>query len=126
MRWVLIADDSPDLRSLLADVLTERGYEVELAEDGADVVRLLDHAAEMPCALVLDLLMPRVGGLDVLRAMRSLERTRHVPAIILSGVPIDDEQLAGLDVSAVFLKPVPVNVLCAAIDRASERASRTS
>jgi DNA-binding response OmpR family regulator len=126
MPWILVADDNSDLRALMAEALSERGYHVETASDGADVVQMLDTAAEMPTAVVLDVMMPRVSGLDVLRAMRSLGRTKGVPAIILSGAPVDDAKLAGLDVSAVFLKPVAASALSEAIDRACGRSRRSS
>jgi len=122
MPWLLIADDNPEIRALLTDALGERGYHVETASNGSDAVQMLDSAVEAPAAVVLDVVMPHVGGLDVLRAMRRLVRTSRVPAIILSGAPVDDVELAGLDVSAVFVKPFATSALFAAIDLACGRA----
>jgi len=121
MTWILVADESEELRSQLADALSDRGYEVDTAADGAQVVEMLDSAAEMPAVIVLDLLLPRVRGVEVIRAMRGLGRARHVPVILLSGASIHDDELAGLDVDAVFVKPVAATALFDAIERACRR-----
>ena len=121
MTWILVADDDEELRSQLADALSDRGYEVDTAADGAQVVEMLDSAAEMPAVVVLDLLLPRVRGVDVIRAMRGIGRARHVPVILLSGASIHDDELTGLDVAAVFVKPVAATALFDAIERACRR-----
>jgi DNA-binding response OmpR family regulator len=121
MTWVLVADESEELRSELADALTDRGYHVETAADGAQVVEMLDAAAEMPAVVVLDLLLPRVRGVEVIRAMRGLGRARRVPVILLSGASIHDDEIAGLDVDAIFVKPVAATALFDAIERACRR-----
>jgi DNA-binding response OmpR family regulator len=121
MPWLLIASQDDDLRIELADVLDGRGHTVHTAADGAAVVQMLDEADEMPSVLLLDILLPRVNGYDVLRAMRGLTRARHVPGIILSGVSLDEDRLAGLEPEAVFMKPIAVQPLLRAIDRAVQR-----
>jgi DNA-binding response OmpR family regulator len=121
MTWVLVADQSEELRSQLTDALSDRGYRVDTAADGAQVIEMLDAAAEMPAVVVLDLLLPRVRGVDVIRAMRGLAKARHVPVILLSGASIHDDDLAGLEVDAVFVKPVAATALFAAIERACRR-----
>jgi CheY-like chemotaxis protein len=118
MTWVLIADNDDELRAQLADALRDRGYEVETTADGAQVVEMLETASETPAVVVLDLLLPRLRGVEVIRAMRRLGRARRVPVIVLSGASIHDDELAGLDVGAVFLKPVAASALFEAIDRA--------
>jgi two-component system, OmpR family, KDP operon response regulator KdpE len=118
MTWVLIADNDEELRAQLAHALSERGYRVDTAADGAEVVRMLDEATEMPALVLLDLLLPQIRGAEVIRAMRGLTRARHIPVIVLSGASMADDDLAGLDVDAVFLKPIAVPALFAAIERA--------
>jgi DNA-binding response OmpR family regulator len=121
MTRVLVADASEELRSQLTDALSDRGYEVDTAADGAQVVEMLDAATEMPAVVVLDLLLPRVRGVDVIRALRGRAKARHVPVILLSGASIHDDELAGLDVDAVFVKPVAATALFDAIERACRR-----
>ena len=118
MTRILVADGNAELLAQLADALRDQGYEVETASDGAEIVRMLDSAAEMPAVVVLDLLLPRVRGVEVIRAVRGIARARRVPIIVLSGASVYDDQLAGLDVDAVFLKPVAAHALFEAIERA--------
>jgi|HubBroStandDraft_5_1064220.scaffolds.fasta_scaffold206099_2 CheY-like chemotaxis protein len=86
MKWLLLAEDNDDLRNQLAEALRAHGYDVHTAADGNEVVQMLDMVTEMPAVVLLDLVMPRVGGREVLRAMRSVGRARHVPVVVLSGV----------------------------------------
>jgi CheY-like chemotaxis protein len=93
MTWLLVAEDSEDLREMLADALRGHGYEVHTAGDGAEVVQMLDAAAEMPAVVLLDLVMPRVSGREVLRAMRSVGRARHVPVVLITGLELSEADI---------------------------------
>ena len=117
MTWLLVAEDAADLRETLAEALRGHGYEVRTAADGAQVVRLLDEAVEMPAVLLLDLIMPRVSGREVLQAMRGLGRARLVPVVVVTGVEMSDADIAAFEVTEVLQKPVAVERLFAAIDR---------
>jgi CheY-like chemotaxis protein len=123
MTWLLVAEDSDDLREMLADALRGRGYEVHTAGDGAEVVQMLDAAAEMPAVVLLDLLMPRVSGREVLRAMRSVGRAMHVPVVLITGLELSEADISAFDVAEVLQKPVPAERLFAAIDKACERSA---
>jgi two-component system response regulator AtoC len=82
---VVVGDDSLDDRSYLETLLQSKGYEVKLAEDGDEVLQCLEH--EGPVSLVLlDLLVPRKGGLETLRELR--RRYNGLPVILMSGVPV--------------------------------------
>jgi DNA-binding response OmpR family regulator len=119
MTWLLVADDNDDVRELLAAALHTRGHVVRTAADGAEVVRILDNATEMPGVLILDLVMPRVTGRELLRAIRSLGRARRVPVIVVTGHDaLSDEDIAALDVAVLLRKPVAIERLLAAVDQA--------
>jgi CheY-like chemotaxis protein len=79
---VLIADDDLLIRTMLADLLAELGHAVVAADNGADAVALC--AREAPDVLILDLLMPRLSGLDALREMR--RAGVRAPAVLLSAI----------------------------------------
>jgi len=79
---VLIADDDATIRALLSDMLADLGHTVVAAENGAMAVDLC--AREQPDVVILDFLMPKLSGLDALRAMR--ERGLAMPAVLLSAV----------------------------------------
>lgn len=86
-RSVLLVEDDPWLRPLLAELLADEGYRVIEAADG-DVVASL-AAEDPPDAIVLDLRLPRKSGLEVLAELRADPATAHVPVLVLSG-EVDD------------------------------------
>ncbi|MFN7133122.1 MAG: response regulator [Myxococcales bacterium] len=79
---VLIADDDLLARTILKDQLVANGCEVVEAANGTEAVDAFDK--EQPDAVFVDLLMPRMNGLDVIRAMR--ERQPHLPAYLLTAL----------------------------------------
>lgn len=117
MSSLLVAEDNEDLRLFLAEALRLDGHEVRTAADGVEVARLLDDAATMPDLVLLDLVLPRVSGRDVLRAMRSVQRSRHIPVVVLTGQLVDSRELSPFGVSTVLLKPVAIDILIATVAR---------
>jgi CheY-like chemotaxis protein len=80
---VLVVDDDAWLRPLLAELLVDEGYRVSEAASGAEA---LDHVgAEPPDVVLLDVALPHRSGLSVLQALRSTERTRDIPVVLVSG-----------------------------------------
>lgn len=117
---VLIADDDGLIRALVSDLLAELGHAVVAATDGVEAVAL--SARERPDVLVLDLLMPRLSGLDALRAMRAAGVA--APAVLLTAVTDGSARgLEGADLVAVVLeKPVSRRSLARALARAAATA----
>jgi CheY-like chemotaxis protein len=81
-RRVLLVEDDRVLRRACEASLQRRGLIVLCAQDGEEGLRLA--RAEAPDLVLLDLLMPKLNGLEVLRALRADERTRNLPVLILS------------------------------------------
>lgn len=79
---ILVAEDDPDLLSLLVRRLTKVGYRVTAARDGAEALLALGSGA--PDAVILDVMMPKVTGIEVARQLRSDAATSHVPVILIS------------------------------------------
>ena len=79
---VLIADDDADILELLKTVLERAGYGPIAAADGEEALTLARE--RLPRACILDVVMPGLGGLDVLRALRSEAATAHIPVLMLS------------------------------------------
>jgi two-component system, OmpR family, phosphate regulon response regulator PhoB len=79
---VLVADDDADILALVTLRLRRDGYEVAQARNGEDALRLARDL--QPDAAVLDVMMPRMTGLDVLAALRADERTSGIPVIVLT------------------------------------------
>jgi len=85
---ILVADDSDFVLKQCETLLTEAGYHVLLASDGVDALRLIRE--EHPDLVVLDLLMPRMTGFDLLREVRQDERVRDTLVLAISSVYKDD------------------------------------
>jgi two-component system, OmpR family, response regulator MprA len=109
MARVLVVDDEPAVRRALERALSLDDYEVEVAADGQEA---LDSLAAMPAdAVVLDVMMPRVDGLEVARRMRRAgDRT---PILMLTARDAVDDRVAGLDVGAddYLVKPFALREL---------------
>ena len=106
---ILVVDDEPAVRSALARALRLEHYDVRLAGDGADALAQL---AELPAdAIVLDLAMPGIDGLEVCRRLRSSgDRT---PVLMLTARETVDDRVAGLDAGAddYLVKPFALREL---------------
>ncbi|MCW2499579.1 MAG: pleD [Frankiales bacterium] len=87
---VLAIDDDASVRVLLESLLTLEGYAVDTAADGPAGLRQL--AADPPDCVVLDVMMPGMDGYSVLAEIRSRQRGRHVPVIMLTAA--DDDRNA--------------------------------
>ena len=116
---VLVVDDEPQIRRALRTALGGHGYEVELAEDGA--VALDAIAVRAPDLVVLDLVMPRVDGLAVVRQVREWS---PVPIIVLSARGDERDKVAALDLGAddYLTKPFGMDELLARVRVALRRA----
>jgi len=97
---ILIADDDPVIQKLLAVNFEMEGYRVVTASDGAEALERI--GSDHPDLAVLDVMMPRVDGLDVVRALRADPTTHSMPIILLSAkaqaVDINRGLEAGADV----------------------------
>ena len=82
-RRILVVDDEPELRRLLAWILTDFGHDVETAVDGQEALERLPHTPA-PDLVILDILMPRVDGWAVLRALGTLPV--RPPVLVLTGL----------------------------------------
>jgi DNA-binding response OmpR family regulator len=87
-QWILVADDIPGLREMVALDLEQMGYRVLLAANGVDAVKLVQIAA--PDLVVLDVKMPRMDGFAALRAVRAFSA---VPVVMLGAVGNEDAQV---------------------------------
>jgi DNA-binding response OmpR family regulator len=96
---VLIADDDADILALVAFRLERSGYEVLLATDGEEALRLAFE--ESPDLAVLDVMMPKMDGYEVTRRIRDNEATSRLPVILLTAraqqSDVDQGMLAGAD-----------------------------
>ncbi|HUF25781.1 MAG TPA: diguanylate cyclase [Gemmatimonadaceae bacterium] len=116
MRRILVADDDVAMLSLLSWLLKEQGYQVATAAGGAELIRQLEKSA--PDLLLLDIMMPEMDGVQVLRRMKDDERWRDVPVMMISALPPEDAAVRTLGLGAVdfIRKPFRVRELLARIE----------
>jgi DNA-binding response OmpR family regulator len=86
---VLVVDDEPNIRRLVEHHLTGAGYRVRTATNGVEALERF--AEETPDLVLLDVLMPRVDGLEVLRALKSEPESAGVPVLLLTARGTDDQ-----------------------------------
>jgi DNA-binding response OmpR family regulator len=101
---ILIIDDDVELCELLADFLQLEGFEVASLHDGGEALQRIDDIG--PDAVVLDIMLPGMQGLEVLRQLR--ERTR-LPVIMLTARGEDNDRILGLELGADDYLPKPCN-----------------
>lgn len=114
--FILVVDDEPSVRRFAARVLTEAGYGVREAADGLDALALIRSGVVELDAVVSDIVMPRMDGVELLRSL-SLERPR-LPVILMSGY--DRSQLTRLGIMSpcsVLSKPFAPELLLAEVRR---------
>ncbi|MEJ2363081.1 MAG: response regulator [Deltaproteobacteria bacterium] len=93
---ILVADDEPEIRNLLDHFLRGQGYEVVLAADGNQALKLATE--ESPQLIVLDIKMPGLDGLEVCKRLKEKEHTKLIPVIVITG--FDDNKIEALNVGA--------------------------
>jgi two-component system phosphate regulon response regulator PhoB len=81
---ILLVEDSKLLRIATERLLSKAGYRVICAGDGDEALVLAGR--EIPHLIVLDMLLPKLSGPDVLRALKKDDRTAHIPVVVLSGL----------------------------------------
>ena len=115
MSKILVIDDEQSIRDLLDRLLRRKGYDVVLAESGRKGLELFRR--ERPDVIVLDLKMPEMDGLTVLRQIRSLNRSQ--PVIVLTGSRTAEmeQQVRALGVTEYIAKGFSLHLLGDALKR---------
>lgn len=116
-KTVLIVEDDAATRAMYRDALVHAGYHVVAVEDGLDALRRIEEHA--PDAVVLDLVLPRVGGWDVYKEFRADPATSRLPVVIVTAS--DARDLEARDARYFLRKPVSVEALTAIVDQAIRR-----
>lgn len=119
---ILIVDDNP---KYLQDALPMYGYEVLVATDGVQALKILAKA-DVPFDLILlDIMMPNMNGWDTLKSIRKNENTKHIPVIMVTAINEEQKMVSGLKIGAddYIVKPFVLPNLLARIEAVLRRAS---
>ena len=128
---ILVVDDDPDMREALQMILESAGYTVVMAEDGEKCLVKLKE--ELPDLLILDLLMPKMDGFEVCKALKDPRHAKYagMPIIILSSVQegvsqrrYELETGVQLDVDDYVEKPIESSVLLERVGKIITRISK--
>jgi chemosensory pili system protein ChpA (sensor histidine kinase/response regulator) len=118
---VMVVDDSLTVRRVMQRLFEREGYQVLLAKDGVDALEQLHEleAAAMPALLLVDVEMPRMDGFDLTRNVRSDDKTRAIPVVMITSRSADKHRKHAfeLGVNAYFGKPFQEEELLAEVGR---------
>ncbi len=90
-KTILLVEDSEPAIIQMKDILGESGYNILVARDGGEALGII--AQKIPDAMILDLMMPRVDGFQVLKTLREAEQTAHIPVLILTAKHLTKDEL---------------------------------
>ncbi|MBL8497825.1 phosphate regulon transcriptional regulatory protein PhoB [Nitrosomonas sp. JL21] len=117
---ILIVEDEPAVRELIAYNLQQAGYDTVHAEDAEKAMAVIDAA--LPNLILLDWMLPKMSGVEFARALRRQERTRSIPIIMLTARIQEADKVSGLDVADDYItKPFSPRELIARINAVLRR-----
>ncbi|MCW8892314.1 MAG: response regulator transcription factor [Deltaproteobacteria bacterium] len=123
-KTVLVVEDEEDILALLQFNLIKAGYDVVCATDGEEGLQKISE--RQPDLILLDLMLPGIGGLDICRKLRSEEKTTNLPIIMLTARGEEADVVQGLELGAddYMTKPFSIKVLLARIQTVLHRKSK--
>jgi CheY-like chemotaxis protein len=114
---VLVVEDDPDLREMMCVSLEHEGFVPHAARDGLDALEQLRAGRVEPQVILLDLMMPRMDGVEFCRAREHDPALRQIPVVVLSASPFVSPELRA---AAVFTKPFEMEALVEAVRACAE------
>ena len=113
-KTVLVVDDDRDIRDVLTDALEAEGYTVVTAADGQEALDWLRGGAR-PCIILLDLMMPKMDGIQFRTEVLNDVDLARIPVVVLSADPSAIVAAKSLNFAGSLRKPVPLEALLAAV-----------
>jgi CheY-like chemotaxis protein len=118
---VLIVEDDPDVREMIAALLAREGFYAVGAQDGLEALHLLrtvrHRAPDAPCLVLLDLKMPRLGGNEFRRAQLGDPTVANVPIAVMSGATDLQQRAEAMGAVATLAKPLDLDMLIEVVKR---------
>jgi two-component system chemotaxis response regulator CheY len=102
---ILVVEDDADIRQALEEIIEEHGFTVVGARHGKEALDFLSRAADLPCLILLDLMMPVMDGATFREAQRRDPRIAGIPVVLLSAYCDVESHAVGLDAISVLSKP---------------------
>ncbi len=124
---ILLVEDDPTTRLPMIHLLELAGYRVIATQNGAEALKVLENST--PLLVLLDLMMPAMGGVEVLTRIRQNPKSASLPVLVVSGDILDEDryhELELLGVANILAKPIDFDELLGAIDRMAENGAMKS
>lgn len=120
---VVVVEDEPDAAEMFAEMMRVNGFQVIKSESSRAAMPLI--ASELPSVVILDVMMPDVSGLEVLKFMRGNPQLAPIPVIVVSAKSLPSDIQTGLNAGAsmYLTKPVGFLDLKQAVERVTQTAS---
>lgn len=118
---ILVVDDNP---KFLQDALPMYGYNIEVAKDGIEALKILSSGKYHFDLILLDVMMPNMDGWDTLKAIRKNDETKYIPVIMITALSEDQKMVSGLKIGAddYVVKPFVLPNLLARIEAVLRRS----
>jgi CheY-like chemotaxis protein len=108
-KTIVIVEDEPDTAEMFAEMMRMNGYEIVKAYSGGSAIALI--AKEKPAAVVLDVMMPDISGIEVLNFIRNYPELANTPVVVVSAKTLPSDIQKGLDAGASLYLTKPVAYL---------------
>lgn len=114
---ILIVEDNPQNRYLVSFLLEQQGYELSIAEDGAQALEMLEGDA--PDLILMDMQLPKIDGYEATRRIKADERLRDIPLVALTAHSMRRDEQRAIDAGCdeFVTKPVDADGLLALVGR---------
>lgn len=114
---ILIVEDNPQNRYLVSFLLEQQGYELSIAEDGAQALEMLEDDA--PDLILMDMQLPKIDGYEATRRIKADERLRDIPLVALTAHSMRRDEQRAIDAGCdeFVTKPVDADGLLALVGR---------
>jgi CheY-like chemotaxis protein len=103
---VLVVEDDEDIREAIGNILEDEGYEVALAEHGEAALALLSEVGR-PCLVLVDLVMPKMDGWELMKALSRNDRLATIPIVVMSAASRPER----IDGQRLVKKPIDLDLL---------------
>jgi len=99
-KTIMVVDDNPDLVTIVKTILEVKGFGVQTAHNGKEVFNLLEE--KEPALILLDIMMPQIDGLEVLKQLKGNPSTASIPVILLTAKAMYEDVLGGYKMGADY------------------------
>jgi CheY-like chemotaxis protein len=106
---ILVADDEPAIRALVAKIIERSGLVVDTAGDGVEAIEMIDRNDY--AVIVIDLMMPRVDGFGVIEHLRAAGRSKPAVIVATAADPVSLRKLDSVTVHSIVRKPFEIDML---------------